>query len=89
MKNFQTAIVESIEYHMSGQLALSLKGFPYVMFVYPKELHSGGKNCEVSELRIGSKINYENITVTRNLENVTIMSDGIREVDEEGNLIKW
>lgn len=89
MTKFQTAIVEAIEYQMSGELALSLKGHPYMMFVKPKELHSGGRNCEISQLRIGSKISYENITATRNLKNVTIMSDGIREVDEDGNLIKW
>ena len=85
------AIVESIGYSLSGKLQMSLRGYPHLMFVKPGELHYGGKNCEISQLVVGSKISfdYDSVESVRNITNVTILSDGIREVDEEGNLIKW
>ena len=91
MKKEKT-IVESIGYSLTGnKLQLSLKGFPYLMFVKPEELHYGGKNCEISDIVVGSKISfyYDGVESVRAITNVTIMSDGIREVDDEGNLIKW
>lgn len=84
-------IVESIGYSLSGKLQVSLKGYPYLMFIKPEEIHYGGKNCEISQLVVGSKImfDYDSCEAVRWITNVTIMSDGIREVDEDGNLIKW
>lgn len=90
MKRRKTT-VESIGYSLTGELQISLKGYPYLMFVKPEELHCGGKNCEISQLVVGSKIifDYDSVEAVRRITNVTILSDGIREVDEEGNLIKW
>ena len=89
--NVKKSIVESIAFDLRGDLTLSLKGFPYSMFVSPNELHYGGKNCEISQLVVGSKIKFETsgCEAVRQLYNVTVMSDGIREVDDDGNLVKW
>ena len=37
---------------------------------------------------VGSKIMFE-CQVNNHITNVVVMSDGIREVDEDGNLVKW
>ena len=86
-----TAYVNAISYNLIGkELCLSLSNFPYPMFVKPEEIHFGGKNCEIGELVVGSKISCEySDNPTRQLKNVIVMSDGIREVDENGTLIKW
>ena len=90
MKREKTT-VKNIGYSLTGELQLSLKGCPYLIFVKPEELHYGGKNCEIAQLVVGSKImfDYDGVEAVRHITNVTIMSDGIMEVDEEGNLIKW
>lgn len=90
MKQY-SSVVECISFDVSGRLELSLLGFPYLMFVKPSELHRGGKNGEIKRLVVGSKITFEysGVTSVRELRNVTILSDGTSEVDEDGNLIKW
>lgn len=91
-KRMGKSIVKNIGYSLlDSSLELSLNDVPYLVFVTPSEIHFGGKNCEISQLVVGSKIKYElfDSAAVRNLTNVTVMSDGIREVDDDGNLIKW
>lgn len=61
------------------------------MFAKPNEIHYGGKNCEIADLVAGSKIKFETAGCesVREIKNITIISDGIREIDDAGNLIKW
>lgn len=84
--------VTSIGYSVTnGSLRLSLKGYPYTMFAKPSEIHCGGKNCEIADLVVGSKIKFETTgcEAVREIKNIIIISDGIREVDDAGNLVKW
>ena len=87
----KTAIIESIYYDLGNGIAISLKGWNYTQFIKPEELHRGGQNGEINTLVVGGKISfdYDTVNSVRNLKNVTIISDGIREVDENGKLIKW
>lgn len=69
-----------------------MKGMKHnTYYIKPEQLRCGGKNCEISTIVNGSKIEFDGDIndKTRNLENVVILSDAIREVDTDGNLIKW
>ncbi len=91
-KKLSIAKVKSIGYNITNGIVLELEGYNYTHFVKPKNIKYGGKNCEISDLRTGGKIAfvYDTVASVRNLENVTIISDGIREIDlETGELIKW
>ena len=85
------ATIKNIGYSMMNGISVSLEGYPYLLFIKPENLKMGGKNCEISDLVVGGKIEYVggHNTATRQLYNVTIISDTIREVDSDGNLIKW
>ena len=86
-----TGEITSISYSLLHGIGVGLKGFAFnLYFIRPEELHFGGKNCELSQLVVGSKIEFNsNINPkTRNLYKVKILSDGIREVDTDGNFIK-
>jgi hypothetical protein len=83
-----TATITSISYDLVNGIGVELKGMDYIRHIKPSELHFGGKSCEISQLKKGGKIEFDKpMGVT--LRNVTIISDGIREVDTDGNLIKW
>lgn len=91
VEKYYTATVESISFGIARKvLQLSLTGFNYMVFVDPNELHSGGKNCEIPKLCEGSKLKFKYTGgAIRELHDVTVMSDDITEVDDEGNLIRW
>lgn len=87
-----TGTVESISYSITNGIVVSVKGMRYnSYYIKPEQLKHGGNNCEISTIVVGSKIEFDGDIndKTRNLENVVILSDGIREVDTDGNLIKW
>ena len=86
----KTATVESISYSIMNGLELDLGGYNYLIFCKPENVKPGGKNCEISTLKVGSKIMFAGIADTRYIDGkLIVLSDGIREVDENGNLIKW
>lgn len=87
-----TATIETISYDLMNGIALTLSGgWKYIYFIKPDELEFGGKNCEIKALCVGGKIafDYNGNDAVRHLDNVMLLSDGIKEVDIEGNLIKW
>ena len=85
------ATVESIGFSIASGIKVTLSDRQYTHYIKPDQLKHGGKNCEIADLVIGSKIEFDCGVhpATRDLTNVIILSDGIREVDTEGNLIKW
>lgn len=85
------AKIESISYSIMNGIAVGLSGFPHLQFIKPENIKFGGQNCEIGDLRVGGKIlfDYDTVSAVRDLGVVTIISDGIREVDTEGKLIKW
>lgn len=84
------AEVTDVSYSVMNGLCVSLVGYPYLYFINVNEIHSGGKNCEIQYLKKGGKIQFDNNinSKTRELHNVVILSDGIREVDVNGKLIR-
>ena len=85
------ATVESIGFSIASGIKVTLSDRQYTHYIKPEQLKHGGKNCEIADLVIGSKIEFDCGVhpATRDLTNVIILSDGIKEVDVEGNLIKW
>ena len=83
--------ITAISYSIINGIAVNLKEMSYTHYIKPSEIHYGGKNCEVGTLTVGSKIEHDAPSGkgVRQLANVIILSDGIREVDTDGNLIKW
>ena len=87
-----TGIVESISYSITNGIIVSMNGMRYnTYYIKPEQLKYGGINCEISTLVVGSKIEFDKEIneKTRTLKNVVILSDGIREVDADGKLIRW
>lgn len=84
--------VKSVAYSITNGIAVSMDGMRHsCYYIKPEELRHGGKNCEIADVVVGSKIEFDGEIndKTRELKSVTILSDAIREVDAEGNLIKW
>lgn len=72
------------------RMNVELEGRDYIYTIYYDQIHFGGKNCEISEIQNGSKLLCDEVnSKVRTLYNVTILSCDCREVDLEGNLIKW
>lgn len=87
-----TGTVENISYSITNGIIVSIKGMRCnSYYIKPEQLKHGGKNCEISTLVKGSKIEFDSDIndKTRNLTNVIILSDGTREVDAKGKLIRW
>ena len=97
-KNYKKAEVLSVSYNLlSNRLMLTLKGYPYTLFVKIEEIHSAkheepfaGQQSPLF-LRAGSiiKFLYDGNEAVREITDVTLMSDGITEVDDNGKFIKW
>ena len=82
-------IVESISFSVLNGLELTFTGYNGVVYhVNPSNIKMGGKNCEINRFYVGCKLSFE-IGVVNSLENVVIMSDGVREVNENGELVKY
>lgn len=90
-KERKIATVESIGYSLTGRLIVSLKERSYAHFIKPSEIHYGGKNCEVNTIEVGSKIEFDKDVhpAIRELHNVVVLSNRTKEVDTDGNLIRW
>lgn len=96
--NYKKAEVLNVAYSLlDGKLKLSLKNYPYAMFVKPEEIHfvqaenpSAGQQ-KPSTLCSGSiiKFLYNGNESVREITNVILMSDGITEVDDDGKYVKW
>ena len=85
------ATITAISYSITNGIAVNVQEMPYTYYIKPTDIHYGGKNCEVGTLTVGSKIEHDAPLGkgVRRLANVIILSDGIKEVDTDGNLIKW
>lgn len=70
-------------------MTIGLSNHAQLVHVRIDNIKHGGKNCEINTLKVGGKIAYESIGKMNILTECTIISDGIREVDIEGNLIRW
>lgn len=97
-KNYKKAEVLSVSYHLlRGQLMLSLQGYPHTLFVNTEEINfaeheeafAGQQSPSI--LRAGSiiKFLYDSTEAVRDITDVTLMSDGITEIDDDGKFIKW
>ena len=92
-----TAKIKSISLNISTRKILQVTFSDECGFSYPNRLFRinisgvqyGGSNCEVDTLTVGRIIGFNEILPLDIIDSCIILSDGVREVDEEGNLIKW
>lgn len=83
------AKILSLTYCLDKTITMELSNHAQLVHVRIDNIKHGGKNCEINTLKVGGKIAYESIGKMNILTECTIISDGIREVDIEGNLICW
>ena len=89
-----TATVLSISYSLDKTITMRLSGHPRLVHVRIENIKGGKggkgpKECYVNRLVVGGKIAYESIGRMRMLTECIILSDGLTEVDLDGNLIRW
>lgn len=101
-KKYYKEEVTSLSYDSNGEIELTFAHMDYIYFINPKDVKFGGQNCEIHNLRSRSRgidgrtlsgsivlIPVDSISHLRSIKQMTVLSDGICEVDETGKLIKW